>query len=96
MKTAAEVEASWIAAFGQEQLGKFLSSGVPKPSPYPFIVRLWLSKSIYIFSVLVKNIYLYISFRGIKMKIEEVKSTVKTQRISAHTHIKGKNSSVDL
>jgi hypothetical protein len=24
-----------------------------------------------------------------KMKIEEVKSTVKTQRISAHTHIKG-------
>lgn len=23
------------------------------------------------------------------MKIEEVKSTVKTQRISAHTHIKG-------
>ncbi len=30
------------------------------------------------------------------MKIEEVKSTVKTQRISAHTHIKGKNSSVDL
>ncbi len=24
------------------------------------------------------------------MKIEEVKSTVKTQRISAHTHIKGK------
>ncbi len=26
------------------------------------------------------------------MKIEEVKSTVKTQRISAHTHIKGKNS----
>lgn len=24
-----------------------------------------------------------------KMKIEEVKSTAKTQRISAHTHIKG-------
>lgn len=23
------------------------------------------------------------------MKIEEVKSTVKTQRISAHTHVKG-------
>lgn len=25
----------------------------------------------------------------VKMKIEEVKSTVKTQRISAHSHIKG-------
>lgn len=25
----------------------------------------------------------------LKMKIEEVKSTVKTQRISAHSHIKG-------
>ncbi len=23
------------------------------------------------------------------MKIEEVKSTIKTQRISAHTHVKG-------
>ncbi len=29
MKTAAGIEASWIAAFGQEQLGKFLSSGMP-------------------------------------------------------------------
>ena len=25
-----------------------------------------------------------------KMKIEEVKSTIKTQRISAHTHVKGR------
>lgn len=25
----------------------------------------------------------------VKMKVEEVKSTVKTQRISAHSHIKG-------
>ena len=24
------------------------------------------------------------------MKIEEVKSTIKTQRISAHTHVKGR------
>jgi hypothetical protein len=30
------------------------------------------------------------------MKIEEVKSTVKTQRISAHTHIKGKNSVMNI
>lgn len=27
--------------------------------------------------------------KAIKMKIEEVKSTVKTQRISSHTHVKG-------
>lgn len=32
------------------------------------------------------KIFLYIEKR---MKIEEVKSTAKTQRISAHTHIKG-------
>ena len=25
----------------------------------------------------------------VRMKIEEVKSTVKTQRISAHSHVKG-------
>ena len=39
------------------------------------------------------NIYFSVNFivfqKSIKMKIEEVKSTVKTQRISAHTHIKG-------
>lgn len=28
-------------------------------------------------------------FQFRKMKVEEVKSTVKTQRISAHSHIKG-------
>lgn len=28
-------------------------------------------------------------FNSVKMKVEEVKSTVKTQRISAHSHIKG-------
>ena len=27
--------------------------------------------------------------KSINMKIEEVKSTVKTQRISAHSHVKG-------
>jgi hypothetical protein len=30
------------------------------------------------------------------MKIEEVKSTVKTQRISAHTHIKGNHSFMNI
>lgn len=31
----------------------------------------------------------YSSRKSAAMKIEEVKSTAKTQRISAHTHIKG-------
>lgn len=35
------------------------------------------------------NLKFKLLLKGIKMKIEEVRSTTKTQRIASHTHIKG-------